>query len=139
MPILNYTTSIDSIKTIGEITKALVKRGANKIVTDYEGSIPIALTFQIIHKGKSIFFAMPANIDGVYGCLKKQNIANKYKTKEQASRTSWRIIKVWIDAQMAIIDSEIVDIAQVFLPYAICKSGNILYDELENTPLLLTD
>jgi len=136
MAILNYTTTINSIKTIGEITQALVERGANKIVVDYKESFPIALTFTMNHKGQQMFFELPANINGVQNVLIKQNVPKKYQTREQAIRTSWRIIKVWVDAQMAIIDAEIVTPAQVFLPYAITKNGKPLYSEIENTGIL---
>lgn len=43
MGILNYTTSINSIKTIGEITTSLVSSGANKIIVDYEVFLPYAI------------------------------------------------------------------------------------------------
>ena len=137
MPIKNYTTQVNPIKTIGEITQLLVERNANKIVVDYEGGIPIALTFQLIHKEQPLLFALPANIDGVYKCLVRQKVPKKHSTKEQAARTAWRIIKVWVEAQVAIIDSEIVTPAQVFLPYAVTKSGKTLYDEIDQTGILL--
>ena len=139
MPILNYTTTINSIKTIGEITQDLVERGANKIVVDYENALPVALTFQLIHNSKPILFSLPANIEGVHGCLIKQKVYKKYQTKEQAARTAWRILKVWIEAQIAIIDAEIVTPAQVFLPYAITKSGRTLYDEIDTHNILMID
>lgn len=44
MAILNYTTSINSEKSISEIMKCLVKHGATKIVTDYDGQTPSAVT-----------------------------------------------------------------------------------------------
>jgi len=136
MPILNYTTSVNPIKTIGEITQDLVSRGANKIVVDYDDGLPTSLTFQMQHKGVSLLFNLPANINGVHECLKKQKVPKKHRTLEQATKTSWRIIKVWIEAQMAIIDAEIVTPAQVFLPYAVTKSGKTLYEEIDNHNLL---
>jgi hypothetical protein len=46
MPILNYTTKIDSYKTITEIQQVLAKKGARKMIVDNnENSLPIALTF----------------------------------------------------------------------------------------------
>ena len=136
MPILNYTTKINAIKTIGEITQSLVERHANKISVDYKDSMPYALTFQMFHNGNPILFAMPANIEGVLNVLKKQKgVPKSHQNIEQATRTAWRIIKVWIDAQMAIIDAEIVEPAQVFLPYAITRSGNTLYEEIEGSNL----
>ncbi len=140
MPILNYTTKIKPSKTISEITDALVQRSANKIIVDYDNGLPVALTFQLMHKSRPIFFFIPSNWEGVLNVLKTQKgVSKQFKNEEQAVRTSWRILKVWIDAQMAIIDAEIVTPAQVFLPYAITKSGKTLYEEIEGTNLLLKE
>jgi hypothetical protein len=138
MPILNYTTTVDPIKTIGEITKNLVEHSANKIIVDYENGLPISLTFEIFYKGKPIYYSLPCNWENVYKVLEKQSdVPKKYKTKEQAIRTAWRIVKVWTDAQMAIIESEIVSMAEVFFPYAITKSGHTLSEDIFGTNLLL--
>lgn len=136
MPILNYTTKVNPIKTISEITQCLVERNANKIVVDYEKSLPISLTFQLHHNNIPLLFSLPANFEGVLNALKKQNVPKKLQTKEQAIRVSWRILKVWIEAQMAIIDSEMVTPAEVFLPYAITKSGKTVYQEINTISLL---
>lgn len=138
MPILNYTTKVNATKTISEITQALVERGANKIIVDYSEGLAVGMTFQLIHNSKPIFFSMPANWEGVLGVLKRQKgVAKSYQNKEQSVRTAWRILKTWIDAQMAIIDADIVTPAQVFLPYAITKEGNTLYEAIEGSNLLL--
>lgn len=140
MPILNYTTKVDPTKTISEITQCLVERGANKIVVDYDGGLAVAMTFQLLHRNQPIFFSMPANWEGVLNVLRSQKEVGKgYQNKEQAVRTAWRILKTWIEAQMAIIDAEIVTPAQVFLPYAITKTGNTLYEEIEGMNLLLEE
>lgn len=65
MAILNYTTSIDCEKSIAEIQKILVKRGAQKIVTDYQGEMPVSVTFCIVLNGKMVGFSLPANSAGV--------------------------------------------------------------------------
>lgn len=140
MPILNYTTKINAIKTIGEISQLLVERSANKIVVDYEESNPVALTFQLNHKGTPILFSLPANIEGVHRVLKNQDgVPKNNRTIEQATRTAWRILKVWIEAQVAIIDAEIVTPTQVFLPYAITKTGRTLYEDIDVENQLLIE
>lgn len=48
MAILNYTTSVESEKTISEIQKCLVKHGATKIVTDYHEGLPSGVTFCLV-------------------------------------------------------------------------------------------
>jgi hypothetical protein len=133
MAILNYSTKIDSIKTIGEITQCLVKHGANKIVSDYENGIPVSVTFTIMLKDNPVFYSLPANYNGVLKAMEKtKGVARSLCTKEQAIRVSWRIIKDWVEAQMAIVEADLADIAEVFLPYAITPSGNTLYQEIRD-------
>lgn len=138
MPILNYTTKIDSYKTITEIQQCLSKAGANKIIIDNKDGIPNALTFCINWNGSPVAFALPCNFKGVLRSMQKNSkVPRSMITDEQAIRVSWRILKVWIEAQLAIVESEMVDMAEVFLPYAITKSGSTLYKYLENDNTLL--
>ena len=132
MAILNYTTKIDSTKTISEITQCLVKHGATKIVSDYEDQIPISVTFTVTINGTAVFYSLPANYNGVLKAMEKnRKVPRNLCTKEQAIRVSWRIIKDWVEAQMAIVEAELAELAEVFLPYAITKSGNTLYQEIK--------
>jgi hypothetical protein len=46
MPILNYTTSIDSHRTISEVQRLLAKHGARGVLVEYDGQgDPVALAF----------------------------------------------------------------------------------------------
>lgn len=141
MAILNYTTKVDSTKTIGEITGCLVKHGATKIVSDYEDGIPVSVMFSIsMPNGTPVFYSLPANYNGVLKAMEKsKSVSRSLCTKEQAIRVSWRILKDWIEAQMAIVEAELADMAEVFLPYAVTKNGNTLYTELKNNPKLLLE
>jgi len=133
MAILNYTTSISCEKTIGEIMKCLVKHGATKIVTDYSENIPSAVTFCIKLNDNLVAFALPANYEGVLKAMQKDSkVPRRLLTKEQALRVSWRIVKDWVEAQMAIVEANLADLAEVFLPYAITKTGTTLYKEIKN-------
>ena len=140
MPILNYTTKIDSIKTISEIQQLLVKHGATKITTDYENGIPVGVTFCLTINTRMVAFALPCNYDGVLNAMKRGRVPRGLCTKEQALRVSWRIIKDWVQAQMAIVEANLVDMAEVFLPYAITVDGVTMYKAItgnKSTTLLL--
>lgn len=138
MAILNYTTSIDSEKTISEIQKCLVKHGASKIVTDYQDGVPSAVTFCLTINQNLVGFALPANYEGVLMSMKKdKKVPNRLCTKEQALKVSWRIVKDWVEAQMAIVEAKLADVAEVFLPYAITKSGTTLYKEIQGDGMKL--
>lgn len=133
MAILNYTTTIDPGKTIGEISQCLAKNGVRKIVTDYdENGLPVGLTFWIEIKDGHRCFALPCNWEGVFIVLRDdKSVAPKLKTKEQALRISWRILKDWIFAQMAIIQAGLASTTEVFLPYLVTVDGKTLYQKIE--------
>jgi hypothetical protein len=141
MAILNYTTSIDCEKSISEIQKCLVKNGANKIVTDYEGGMPSAVTFCLNLNGNIVGFSLPANYSGVLTVMENDRKIPRSKcTNEQAQRVAWRIVKDWVIAQCAIIEAGLAKTEEVFLPYVITKSGETLFNHIANNKyLLLTD
>ena len=59
-------------------------------------------------------------------------------TEEQAEKVAWRILKDWVDAQMALIEIEMVKMEEVFLPYTIIDNfGTTVYERLEQTQLML--
>ena len=120
MAILNYTTSISTEKTAMEIQKKLVMAGAVAVLCEYDGDgIMNAMSFRILTPHGLISFKMPAHLDGVYKALCNDSKVPKSKrTTEQAARVAWRILKDWIEAQLAIIEAGMAELAQVFLPYA---------------------
>jgi len=136
MAILNYTTSINCEKSIGEIQKCLVKHGAHKIVTDYQNGTPSAVTFCITLNGNIIGFSLPANYEGVLKAMKADRKIPRSKCNiDQAQKVAWRIVKDWVEAQMAIVEAQLADMAEVFLPYAITKTGVTLYKEIQNNEM----
>ena len=138
MAILKYTTQISFDRTITEIQAILVKHGATKIIVDYEEQIPKSMTFCLSLNDNLIAFTLPANYSGVFRAMKKADkIPQKLLTEEQAKRVSWRIVKSWIESQVAIVEAELADMAEIFLPYAITKTGKTLYKEIEKTGMLL--
>jgi hypothetical protein len=139
MAILNYTTRIDPHKTIGEIQQLLSKNGAQRIMleNDSDGN-PVGLAFIIQWNGIENTFSLPCNFNGVLNAMKKQKVPNALLTEKQALRVGWRILKDWIEAQMAIKQAEIASLPEIFLPYIVTKDGRTLYDRMnENTNFLL--
>lgn len=136
MALLNYTTKIDSEQTIGEIQKLLSKHGVTAMMTEYDGPHVSAVSFRINAKGKPMSFKLPCNWKGVLEVLKNDTRARSkgFATQEQAIRTSWRIIKVWIEAQLALVDVNMVTVPQVFLPWAMNKDGKTLAEHMESNP-----
>lgn len=135
MAILNYTTKIDYHKTLGEISKCLSEHGAKSIMIDYENGIPVKLNFTIEMNNQIIAFQLPARYKGVLSAFVKQKVPKQYHNDEQAIRTSWRIIKDWVESQMALVEAELSEISEIFLPYAITQNGSTLFEEIKGKKL----
>ena len=121
MPLLNYTTKVDVYTTIGAIQGQLVKHGAKKIMQEYDDAGRItALSFQIDTPNGLRGIKLPANAEPVRRVLAKQKVKCDV---EQSERVAWRIIKDWVEAQMAILESEMVQMDEIFLPFGLLQIG----------------
>jgi hypothetical protein len=149
MALLNYTTTISPEKTASEIHGILVKHGAKSIQTDYKDGKPDAIAFLVNTQAGDTPVRLPVNIEAVFQILKKQKLSSRtYRysnltkeqeaaLREQAYRVGWRIIKDWIEAQMAILETEMVKLDQIFLPYIETPKGTV-YQLYQNMHLQLT-
>lgn len=141
MPLLNYTTTIKSEKTVAEIQTMLAKAGANSVLTEYaedsSGQV-VAISFRMNINGVMAGFRLPADWQPVLYLLQHDNkVARGLKTPEQAIRVSWRIIKDWVEAQLAIIETRMVKPEQAFLPYMLNASGQTVYEAFAENPQFL--
>lgn len=131
MPIANYSTSIEAIKTVGEIQGILVGHGARSILMNYakDGTVE-SLSFIIETPYGDMPIKLPVNPEAVLRVLKEQGVPPKFANYPQAVRIAWRILKDWVRAQMAILETEMVKMEQVFLPYMITKNDQTLYEAM---------
>lgn len=141
MPILNYTTSVSVDKSAQEIQKRLVAHKASHIMSEYdEAGLLSHIAFRINTPQGVLSYKLPANVDGVYGVLFPKG-KETMERRAQAARVAWRIVKDWIEAQLAIVQANMATTSQVFLPYAVTRDGSTVYEQFERggMPMLLTD
>ena len=69
-------------------------------------------------------FKLPINVDPVYQLLlsaKRQpwglDQDGKARVYAQAERTAWRIVREWVHAQVTLIQTQMVTVTEVFMPY----------------------
>lgn len=141
MAILNYTTTIDAFKTVSEIEYILMKHGAKSIMKNYDGERITALSFILDNGMTQIPIKMPVKADECLMVLRKEKKnsprSNIKATPEQAERVAWRILKDWTEAQMALLDIEMVKAEEIFMPYIVDRSGKTLFEKLEEKQFLL--
>lgn len=152
MGLLNYTTKIDADKTAQEIAKCLSMHGAQAVLTEYdpESSYVSAISFKIKLNDQSMSFRLPCDWKPVYTILTKgkKNPFSYHEDKKrrwesewrlQAVRTAWRIVKDWVEAQMALVETQMATTATVFLPYVIMKDDRTLAEHVKSNPTFLLE
>lgn len=141
MAILNYTTTVDSFKTVSEIEHILVKHNAKSIMKNYDGESITGLFFLIDTGVQQIPVRLPVKVDECLEVLKKEKKnsprSNIKATREQAERVAWRILKDWVEAQMALLDIQMVRFEEIFLPYIETGNGQTIYERLEEKQFLI--
>ncbi len=140
MPIANYTTTIKTEKTVGEIQTMLAEAGAQQVLFEFDEAIVTAISFRIEYKGQMVSFRLPARLDAVFVVLQSDpQVPKRLRTYEQASRVAWRIIKDWLRAQLAMVEAEQVEMVEVFLPYAQNAYGQTLFQRFEESGVKLLE
>ena len=141
--LLNYTTTIDTDKTVSQITAILVAHGAQSILAQYDGGRVVAIAFQVKRGDGHLSIKLPADPDAVQKVLNRQHMKGKvmrrHTTLEHAERVAWRIVKDWVEVQMAMLETEQVKMEQIFLAYVIAPDGRTLFQYVEDRNLLLTE
>lgn len=148
MGTLNYSTTISSSKTAGEMSALLSKHGASRVTVTFDEERHVGLEFTLETPHGDREFALPIDVDAVNQLLNHQyrtrKIQRRYANREQAERTAWRVAKVWLEAQLALIEAAMASLDEVMLPYLLYDEGAgrktlyTRYREAEGPALALT-
>ena len=142
-PLFTYTTKIEPQKTVSEISEVLADHKAKAVMVEYDEGEIKALSFKVDTPAGERGIRLPCNPEPVYQVLINQSKEGKIPkyivNKHQALRVSWRILFYWVKAQMAILETEMVSMEQIFLPYMIMENNRTLYDNMRDTRFQLTD
>ena len=136
--LFTYTTKVEPGKTINEIQDILAGHGAKAIMTNYtdDGKVE-SLSFSILIDGQERAVRLPCDPVPVYKVLKRQyderKIPRTFVDEHQALRVAWRIVLYWVTAQMAILETQMVKMEQIFLPYMVMRSGKTLFEDMVKT------
>ena len=113
------------------IQKMLIKAGARQISFEYnDDGKAIGITFAVETPKGKLPIKLPVRIKKIKAVFDKEGVY--YKDNMQPYRTGWKNIHDWIDAQLALLDTEMVKLEEVFLPYIIINNGKTCFEILEN-------
>lgn len=128
---------IDRIFT--NIQKSLVSHGARQIMFSYnDDGTAEGITFMVMTPQGTLPVRLPARINQVEMILYGTNDLDE-KRKMQAYRTGWKNIHDWVDAQMALLETGMVKIEEVFLPYIMVSKDVSMFQKLEGSKFLLPE
>lgn len=125
------TTQIPAEKTAAEICYVLVQSGATNINQQYEDKRLVGLRWTMLIAGQTIPFEMPVRVEPIHCTLEKRISprmrykADQTKLRQQAERVAWRQLLRWVQAQTAMIETGMVEAAEVFSPYMSFPQGTL--------------
>lgn len=132
MPLKDYSTTVPVHRSIGEITQALVKSGARGVAQGYdEHGHVTGLEFAIPQPTGMTRYVLPVRSSAVAEVLHKQKVSPRFQEHEHVERVSWRIMRDWVLAQLAIIETQMVSLPQVMLPYMLTEDGSTVFERFE--------
>lgn len=134
MAIKNYTTTVPADRSIKEIQDSLVAHGAIGCMFAYdaEGRIS-ALRFVLKIENNAVNFSLPVEWRRFQEVLKQQGV-KRWDEDDYCYRVAWRNIRDWVLAQMALYETQMVEMPQIFLPFANDASGDTLYEKILKSP-----
>lgn len=131
--LLNYTTSIAAARTINEMQAMLGRAGARRVMIEYAEGKPAALAFSLPTVHGERLYTLPCDVAAVERVLRAQEDAGILRgmkgrvTPEQAERVAWRVLKDWLEAQLALVRTQMATVDQVMLPYLHVEADLTLY------------
>lgn len=138
MAIKNYTTKLSALQSVAKIQESLISHGAVGIQMMYDSDKRISsLAFALPYKdGKNLSFQLPCQWRKFQQVLVNQEI-KRSQEDEYCYRVAWANLKDWILAQMALYETEIVDMPQIFLPFMMTGKNKTVYEQLQQSQFLL--
>jgi hypothetical protein len=137
-PIYLESTTVAAARTAGEVSTLLIAAGARRITVDYDetGRI-VGMSFILLIRNIPHPFSMPVRTDGVFKILQGRRRSDRYRYVEidraQAERIAWRHLLRWIQVQLAMADTGMAELREVFLPYLVDEGGRTVFQYFEET------
>ena len=59
-----------------------------------------------------------------------QQRISKARDEDYCYRVAWRVLRDWVDTQMALVELDIVQMQEISLPYVVQKNGQTLFENI---------
>jgi hypothetical protein len=138
MALKNYTTKVPANRSVQEIQDMLQKHGATGMLIEYEpGTGRISgIAFQMTLGEQKIAFKLPLQWREAQLVMQEQGNSRAHDD-DYCYRVAWRILRDWVSVQMALVEINMAQMQQIFLPYAMKPDGTTFYEAIMSDPKFL--
>ena len=127
------TTQVPVTKTCAKIEEILQKRGVIEVWKKFENGHIEAIEFVMKIADEEVAFKLPMRWQKIQTlALEGKTRHRKTANEDQARKIAARLILRWVQAQFALIDTGMVEMQEVFLPYVLAGSGQTFYQHLKS-------
>jgi hypothetical protein len=125
----DYTTTVAVHTSMAEIQRALVRGGARAIAQSYDANGRVTgLEFTLPSPAGMSSYALPVRPDRVAAVLKEQRAEPRYRTDQHVEKVAWRILRDWVLAQLAIMETQMVSLPEIMLPFMRTEGGATVFE-----------
>ena len=134
---LNFTTKIPAAQTVGECQAILAKAGAASVAVHYKDTAPDGLSFRLATPHGMRNFTLPVDVDAMQAVLAKAERdgafasmhprKGAYSSRDHAANVAWRVVKDWLEANLALIAAQMATLTSLMLPYVHVDEGRTLW------------
>jgi len=111
------------------IDETLGSHGATRISKDFQGGRATALVFSVMIGTRLHSFRLPARMENVEKLLYPGREELTQAMRNQAYRTAWANVRDWVAAQMALVQTGMAAMEEIFLPYMLDEqSGQTFFE-----------
>lgn len=140
---LNYTTQVAADKTAHECLTVLGKYGARRAGVAYGADrVPMGITFVLDTRWGQRGYEIALNFDGTRDSLerayKDRRIERKYTGHAQAQRVAWRVLKMWLESNLALVEAGLQAAEKVLLPYMLLAPDLTMFEEYDRQQPAIT-
>jgi hypothetical protein len=133
---LNYTTIVAADKTAHECMVILGKYGAKRAGLAYgKDRIPMGITFVLGTRWGERGYEIALNFDGTRLALerayKARKIERRYTEYAHAQKVAWRVLKMWLESNLAMIEAGLAEPEKALFPYMLLAPEHTLFDEYD--------
>jgi hypothetical protein len=133
---LNYTTQVAAGKTAHECLAVLGRYGARRAGLAYgRDKVPMGISFVLDTRWGERGYEIALNFDGTAQSLdrayKDGRIERKYTGAAHAQRVAWRVLKMWLESNLALVESGLAEAERVLFPYMLLAPDHTLFDEYD--------